>query len=66
VSLILCLKKSQKGKVFARGNTLNLLLMIVAISKAVAERIAIEKNLDIDQAIRFLCDCIVEGHETLI
>lgn len=65
MSFVLSLKTKRKCKVFSRGDILDLSVMVMAVNKSLAEKISKEKNMDMDQAIEFLCECIKDGYKSL-
>jgi len=65
MNFISCLKVKQKAKVHMVGGTLSLLTMVVAICKAIAERISKEKGLNLDESIEFIAESIKDGYKTL-
>ena len=65
MGIILAVNKRNMGKVKSIGNTLNLLTLLVSISKLLAERIANEKMISIDEAEKFTIECIGDGLKTI-
>lgn len=63
---IIAILKNEKTKVKALGKTLNLLVLLVAMSKCLAERISKERRISIGEAEIILIDCIKDGIKTLI
>ena len=57
--------KKEKAKVKAVGKTLNLLLLLVSISKCLAERISKEKGVSLRKAEDVVADCIRDGMKTI-
>lgn len=57
--------KNNKAKVKAVGKTLNLLILLVSISKCLAERISEEKGVSLDEAENIVVDCIKDGIKTI-
>ncbi len=66
MGIIFAILKNEKTKVKALGKTLNLLVLLVAMSKCLAERISKEKRISIGEAEIILIDCIKDGMKTLI
>jgi len=66
VGIIFAILKNEKTKVKALGKTLNLLVLLVAMSKCLAERISKERRISIGEAEIILIDCIKDGIKTLI
>lgn len=62
---IMCFQKKHKVKVINKSNTLDSLVMLVAICKAVTEKIAIEKGMKMEEALRFVVDSICESYKSL-
>lgn len=63
---IICVyTKNKKAKVKALGKTLNLLTLLVAISKCLAERISQEKGVGLEEAEGVVVDCIKDGMKTI-
>ena len=65
MGIILATTRKEIGKVKLIGSTLSLLTLLVGISKALTERIANEKSLSIEEAERFIVECINEGIKTV-
>lgn len=57
--------KNQKAKVKAVGKTLDLLVLHVAISKCLAERISEEKGVNLEEAENIVLDCVKDGMKTI-
>lgn len=57
--------KNKKAKTKAFGKTLNLITLLVAISKCLAEKISIEKSINPENAEKFIIECISEGMKTI-
>lgn len=53
--------KNKKVKVRAVGKTLDLLTLLVAISKCLTERILEEKGVSLEKAEDIVVDCIKDG-----
>lgn len=65
MGIIYAFTKNKKAKVKAVGKTLNLLTLLVAISKCLAERIAAEKGVSLEKAESIVADCIKDGMKTI-
>lgn len=61
MEIIFAYTKNQKAKVKAVGKTLDLLVLQVAISKCLAERISEEKEISLDKAENIVVGCIKDG-----
>lgn len=57
--------KNQKAKVKAVGKTFSLLILVVAISKCLSERISKEKGISLEVAENIVVDCIKDGMKTM-
>lgn len=57
--------KNKKVKVRAVGETLDLLTLLVAISKCLTERILEEKGVSLEKAEDIVVDCIKDGIKTM-
>ena len=57
--------RNQKAKVKAVGKTLDLLVLQVAISKCLAERISKEQGVSLKEAEDIVVDCIKDGMKTI-
>lgn len=57
--------KGEKVKVKAIGKTLNLMTLLVAISKCLTERISEEKGVSLEKAEDIVVDCIKDGIKTV-
>ncbi|MFR3727640.1 hypothetical protein [Lacrimispora sp.] len=65
MNFISCLKVKQKAKVHMAGGTLDLLTLVVAICKTIAERISKEKGLNLDESMKFVVQSIEDVYKTL-
>lgn len=66
MKIIYARQKKEKAKVKVIGKTLNLLTLLVAISKFLAERIAEEKGVCIEEAENIVVGCIKDGIRTIV
>lgn len=65
MGIIYAFTKSKKAKVKAVGKTLELLTLLVAISKYLTERISEEKGVSLVEAEDIVVDCIKDGMKTI-
>jgi len=65
MGIIIAYSKKEKAKVKAVGKTLNLLTLLVAASKSLAERISEEKGVSLAEAENIVVDCIKDGMKTI-
>ncbi len=65
LGIIVTYTKYKKAKVKAVGKTLNLLTLLVAISKCLSERISSEKGVSLKEAENIVVDCIKDGMKTI-
>lgn len=65
MEIVFAYSKDKKAKVRAIGKTLNLLTLLIAISKCLAERISKEKGVGLDKAEDIVVDCIKDGMKTV-
>lgn len=65
MGIIVAYSKNKKAKTKVIGKTLNLLALLVAISKYIAERIAEEKGVSLEKAEYIVIDCIKDGMKTI-
>ncbi len=65
MEIIFAYLKNKKAKVKAIGKTLNLLNLLVAINKCLAERISQEKGMSLTEAEDIVVDCIKNGMKTI-
>ena len=65
LEIVFAYSKDKKAKVRAIGKTLNLLTLLIAISKCLAERISKEKGVGLDKAEDIVVDCIKDGMKTV-
>ena len=65
MKVIFATLKGEKAKVKAIGKTLNLMTLLVAISKCLAERISAEKGVKMKEAEEIVVDCIKDGIKTV-
>lgn len=65
MKIIYATLKGEKAKVKIVGKTLNLLALLVAISKSLSERISEEKVVSLEKAEDIVMDCIKDGIKTI-
>ena len=65
MEIIYAYTKNQNAKVKARGKTLSLLILMVAISKCLAERISEEKGKGLEKAENIVINCIKDRLKTM-
>lgn len=65
MGILLAYTKNDKAKVKATGKNIDLLLLLVAISKCLAERISEEKGVSLEKAEDIVVDCIKDGIKTI-
>lgn len=65
MKIIFAYTKNQKAKVKVAGKTLDLLALLVAISKCLAERISEEKGVSLTEAENIVLDCVKDGMKTI-
>lgn len=65
MGIVIAYSKSKKAKVKAIGKNLNLLALLVTISKCLAERISKEKGVSMKEAEDIVVDCIKDGIKTM-
>ena len=65
MGIILTFLKNKKVKIKTVGKTSNLIVLLVAISKFLSEKIAQEKNLELEPADSIVIDFIKDGMKTL-
>lgn len=65
MKVIFATLKGEKAKVKAVGKTLNLMTLLVAISKFLAEIISEENGVSLDEAEDIVVDCIKDGMKTI-
>ena len=63
--IIIAYSKNKKAKTEAVGKTLNLLILLVVISKCLAERISEEKGVSLEKAEYIVVDCIKDAIKTM-
>ena len=63
--IIIAYLSKEKAKVRAVGKTLDLLTLLVSISKVLAERISEEKGVSLEKAENLVVDCIKDGMKTI-
>lgn len=66
MGFIFALKSKRTGRVKIVGNTLNVLILLVAISKAIVEKVSKEKGICMEQAEKFVVESIADGMKTII
>lgn len=65
MSIIFASLKCEKIKVKSVGKILNLMTLLVGISKCLAEKISKEKQISLNEAENFVLDCIADGMKTI-
>lgn len=65
MKIIIAYLSKEKAKVKAVGETLDLLTLLVSISKCLAEKISIEKNINYEEAENFILECVADGMKTI-
>ena len=65
MKIILAYAKNNEFKIKVIGNTLDTLILLVAISKFLVEKISEEKKINMDIAERIVMDCILDGMKTV-
>lgn len=65
LKIIFATLKGERAKVKAVGKTLNLMTLLVAISKCLVERILEEKGVSLEKAEDIVVDCIKDGMKTI-
>lgn len=65
MGIVFACSKNKKAKVKAVGKTLDLLTLLVAISKCLTERILEEKGVSLKEAEDIVVDCIKDGIKTM-
>jgi len=65
LGIVIAYSKKEKAKVKAVGKTINLLLLLVSISKCLAEKIAKEKGVCLIEAENIVVDCVKDGMKTI-
>ena len=65
MGIVFACSKNKKAKVKAVGKTLDLLTLLVANSKCLAERISEEKGIGLNEEENILVDCIKDGMKTI-
>lgn len=65
MGLIICIKKKKHIKIYSLGSTVNSLTMGVAICRAVSEKIAREKNIALNDAIKIFLESVEETKNLL-
>lgn len=62
---MMCFQQKHKVKIINKSNTLDALVMAAAICKTIAEKLAIEKGMKTEDAMKFVVDSICESHSSL-
>lgn len=65
MKIVFAYSKNKKAKVKAVGKTLNLMTLLVAISKCLVEKISEEKGVSLEKAEEIVVDCIKDGMKTV-
>lgn len=65
MGIVFACSKNKKAKVKAVGEILDLLTLLVAVSKCLAERISEENGVSLEKAEDIVMDCIKDGMKTV-
>lgn len=65
MGIIFAYSRNKKAKIKAIGGTLNLLTLLVAISKCLSERISKEKGVNLEETEKIVADCIKDAMKTI-
>lgn len=65
MKIICATLKGKNAKVKTVGKTLNLMTLLVAISKCLSERISKERGVRIEEAEDIVVNCIKDGMKTI-
>ncbi len=66
MAFILCVEKKNRARVINTGDNVKDIAMIVAICKTVSEKIAEEKGITTDKAMRFLLKSIYDTEKSAL
>lgn len=61
----MCFTIKRKVKIFNKSNSLDSLIMIAAICKAITKKIADEKGMREEDSLRFVVNSICESYNSL-
>lgn len=65
MGIVFACSKNKKAKVKAVGKTLDLLTLLIAVSKCLVERISEEKGVSFEKAEDIVVDCIKNSMKTI-
>lgn len=65
MEFIYAIKSKRTGRVKIAGNTLNVLTLLVAISKAIVEKVSKEKGISMEEAEKLIVESIDDGMKTI-
>lgn len=65
MKIIFAFTKNKKAKVRSVGKTLELLTLLVAISKCLVDRLSEERGVSLEKAEDIVVDCIKDGMKTI-
>lgn len=65
MGFIICFQTKKKVKVFSIGDAVNSLIMSSAICKATAEKIAVNKKIETEKALKLVVDSILDSYSIL-
>lgn len=65
MGIIFAFTKNKKAKVKVVGKALNLLTLLVSISRYLAERLSEEKEVSLEEGENIVFDCIKDGMKTI-
>lgn len=65
MKIVFAYLRNKNCKIKTIGNTLDLLSLLVAISKLMVERVSKENNINIKEAEKFIIECVSDGMKTI-
>lgn len=65
MEIIFAFVKKKKARVKATGEMINLLTLLIAISKCLAEKLSEEKRVNLEEAQNIVVDCLKDGMKTI-
>ncbi len=65
MGIIFAFVKNKKARVKAAGEMINLLTLLIAISKCLAEKLSEEKRVNLEEAQNIVVNCLKDGMKTI-
>lgn len=65
MKIVFAYLRNKNCKIKTIGDTLDLLTLLIAINKLLVERVSKENNIKIEEAEKFIIECVSNGMKTI-